>query len=265
MVLDRRSLAIALAACASTAATLPLAADPIPRDLWRSDPVAAERRVEPLRHKLLDLSDDPAGLSADEAASLTLRKAELLFEIAQVDHLVALNDRRDCLARAAQRRNEPNCPDLPTPDFAAASDAYLDFLTRHPDHPQADLALFHLGWGLMAMGRDRRAANVLEHLLSHHRGSRFIPDAHLIMAEFWFDRGMLQDARHSYEAVITRMGSPLLDYALYKLAWIHHLLDDHRHAVRMLEEVIALTRAEPDRQPILETLYRELEQMRAAR
>ena len=58
-------------------------------------------------------------------------------------------------------------------------------------------------------------------MITNHKGSRFIAQAYLAFADYYYGKNEIQNAVRLYQKVTEFKDSPVYAYALYKLAWCH--------------------------------------------
>jgi TolA-binding protein len=66
----------------------------------------------------------------------------------------------------------------------------------------------------------KEARAVYDELLKNYPSSKFVPEAHLAFADYYFAAGQLADAEARYKAVLKFPKARVYAYALYKLGWI---------------------------------------------
>src|SRR6185503_470770 len=90
--------------------------------------------------------------------------------------------------------------------------------------------------GFMASeeGRNEQALGRFNKILSWFPKSRFVPDAHMVRAEYEFTKDFpnYENAYQEYEEVLKYKDSPLYDIALFKSAWTLWRLGKSEEAAR---------------------------------
>jgi TolA-binding protein len=120
-----------------------------------------------------------------------------------------------------------------------AVESYLA-VVRHTGYARMDEALYRLAALLTSDNRHEPARELYLRLIREYPSSRYIPDAFLSFAQFYFEQGEVHAARKFYEKVVQFPKSPVFGYALYKRAWCDINLGDHRGALATFIEVIQL-------------------------
>lgn len=131
-----------------------------------------------------------------------------------------------------------------------AIETYAVLVQDHPTYRRMDEVLFSLAFGLEEMRQFDRARQVYHRLIKGYPQSRFIPNAYLSFAEYYFNEGGLegmQSAIRFYEKVreIPPESNPVYGYSIYKSAWASYNLEDYRAALQSFEDVVTFATANP--------------------
>ena len=210
------------------------------------DPAEVKRlqeKIRSLNQKQIDKIERILEKRPDHArkADMLFQKAELMYEVLNYDNLLKRAEWLKCLeAVADETLPEGSCKE-PVADYSTALDVYKSVLQQFPDYPRLDEVIFRLGDGLMKAEKKKEAVSFLTRLVKNYPQSKYIPDSHLQIAEFWFEQNLLTPAKLSYEAVLEFKGTPLYNYALYKLAWVLYNQKEYRAAVDTFKSVIEQT------------------------
>jgi tetratricopeptide (TPR) repeat protein len=114
--------------------------------------------------------------------------------------------------------------------------------SRFPRYERMDEVLFRLAWVLAAAKKEGEAREVLLRLIKDHPSSRYIPDAYLAFADFYFDQGQMDAALKFYEKVAEFPKSNVYAYAVYKKGWCQVNLGALADALATFVGVVRLTR-----------------------
>jgi TolA-binding protein len=116
----------------------------------------------------------------------------------------------------AEGRSEP-----PNPDYSTARRRFQRVLKEHKSYSDYDLALYVDGVLAQEEGRAEQALHRFNLILAWCPDSRFVPDAHMIRAEYEFTKASpdYATALAEYEKVLSFEGTELHDLALFKSAW----------------------------------------------
>ncbi len=152
----------------------------------------------------------------------------------------------------------------------------------HRDYKNRDEVLFRLAFMIEEQAADDRLRNeikgnpvpsaeerrlreqarrVYRELIKNYPNSRYIPNAYLSFAEYYFQEGDMDTALQFYERVAQYEDSEVYGYALYKMAWCYINLQEDREAVAQFVRVIQYADANPDARigrPLARQARREL-------
>src|SRR5690606_23659223 len=119
-------------------------------------------------------------------------------------------------ARPVETRGEP-----PNPDYSQARRRFLTVLKQYKTYPDYDLALYVDGFLAQEEGKFAESLGRFNKILAWFPQSRFVPDAHMVRAEYEFTKELpnYQVAYQEYEQVLKYKDSDLHDLALFKSAW----------------------------------------------
>jgi len=105
-------------------------------------------------------------------------------------------------------------------------------------YKRMDEVLFNLGDMLNKAGRLDKARVFFGRLIRNYPQSKYIPDAYLSFAEFYFNDGRVEEALKLYQQVGKYPDSPIYGYAVYKQGWCWLNLKDPRRALEKFVKVI---------------------------
>ncbi len=199
---------------------------------------------------------------------ILLRLAESYFELQQT--LTAqVRSFDDPIFQACDRqKNANNCRQQRQAQTAAeeslkgaredAIRTYATLVQDHPNYRRMDEVLFSLGFALEEMRQFDRARQVYFRLIKGFPQSKFIPNAYLSFAEYFFGEGEMDNALQFYQKVteIPAERNPVFGYAVYKQAWAYYNKEDFRAALQKFVETIEFAVANPDARDV-ENLARQ--------
>lgn len=166
------------------------------------------------------------------------QKAELLWELRNWEYIRERSKYNQCLDAAGKGTvDEKSCQE-PTPDYSEAQAIYKEILQQSPGYERLDEVIFRLGQGLIEANKGAEAVTYLQRLVQNYPNSRYLPDAHLALGEFFFEREMLGLAKDNYTAVLKYKDNRLFDFALYKLGWVQYNLQEYRDSVTSFQTVV---------------------------
>jgi tetratricopeptide (TPR) repeat protein len=169
-----------------------------------------------LRHEATGLllkfvEETPKG--ASDMPEALLRLGELEWENARDQFLVEF---KKWEATPAESKGP-----TPEPDYKKPRERFLTVLREYKTYREYDLALYVDGFLATEMGKNEDALDRFSKILKWFPKSRFVPDAHMVRAEYEFlkDAPDYQNAYREYEEVLKFKKSELYDIALFKSAW----------------------------------------------
>ncbi|MEO6603499.1 MAG: tetratricopeptide repeat protein [Polyangiaceae bacterium] len=153
--------------------------------------------------------------SSNEMPEALLRMGELEWE-----------DSRDKFLQDFQKWEalppEPRAEkDPPTPNYEKARRRFLRVLKNYKSFNQYDLALYVDGFLANEEAKFDESLSRFNKIIEWFPNSRFIPDAHMVRAEYEFTKESpnYETAFNEYEQVLKYKDSELYDLAMFKSAW----------------------------------------------
>ncbi len=184
-------------------------------------------------NKLID--GDPYAKTRD---AWMFQKAELLWELRNWEYLRERADYNKCLGAAdAGDIDESKCVE-PTPNYSEAYSVYEQVLQQYPKYDRLDEVLYRLAVGYIKSGQGAKGVTMLTQLVKNYPNSRYKPEAHLAIAEQYFEKNLFTIAKTNYDEVLKFSDYSFYDYALYKLAWTHYNMQEYRVAIDTFKKVV---------------------------
>lgn len=195
--------------------------------------------------------------SDQRRADVLLRLAENYFELTQATNAelrelddplheacTVNQDQRRC---AAVRQEQRSIRERLAKVREANNKTLATLVTDHPDYPKMDEVLFSLGFSLEEMKQFDKARRVYRQLIQHWPQSRFIPNAYLSFAEYYFQQGDMGAAQQFYAKVTETPPeqNKVYGYAVYKQAWCHYNLEDYRASLQSFVQTITFGQQHP--------------------
>ncbi|MEO8905284.1 MAG: tetratricopeptide repeat protein [Polyangiaceae bacterium] len=170
-------------------------------------------RVEAMGLLSKFIDESPEGSS--EMPEALLRMGELEWEDAR-DTFLEHFQKWEALPPEQRAEKEP-----PTPNYEKSRARFLRVLKNYKSFPQYDLALYVDGFLANEEGKFGDSLGRFNKIIEWFPHSRFIPDAHMVRAEYEFtkDAPNYETAFNEYEQVLKYKDSELYDLALFKSAW----------------------------------------------
>jgi len=97
-------------------------------------------------------------------------------------------------------------------------------LTANPkfrNYPNMDQALFYYAFTLQGAKYIGEARTVYKTLIKNYPKSKYIPEAYLAFADYFFNENQLANAEKFYDKVLEFPKSPVYAYAMYKKGWVY--------------------------------------------
>jgi TolA-binding protein len=110
------------------------------------------------------------------------------------------------------------------------------------NYPKMDMALFYYGYTLQSGKYMKEARIVYDKLLKNYPSSKYVPEAHLAFADYFFESGQLDDAEARYRMVLKFPKSYAYWYAMYKMGWIQLNKQRFQEALETFFQVATATR-----------------------
>jgi tetratricopeptide (TPR) repeat protein len=110
------------------------------------------------------------------------------------------------------------------------------------NYPKMDMALFYYGYTLQGGKYMKEARTVYDKLLKNYPSSKYVPEAHLAFADYFFEIGQLDDAEARYRMVLKFPKSSAYWYAMYKMGWIDLNKQRFQDALETFFQVAQATR-----------------------
>ena len=163
-----------------------------------------------------------------------LRLAELRWELARGEYLLAYN--------AWQLVPEANRGPEPIISYGPAIALYDRILTQHRGFDRYDFVIYMKAYALTETNDVEGALTLYRQILREFPESRFVPDAHMALAESSFAAMDYAAALPEFEAVMRYPDSDLVDMALFKSAWCLWRMNNTQEAATRFGASARLTR-----------------------
>jgi tetratricopeptide (TPR) repeat protein len=124
---------------------------------------------------------------------------------------------------------------------------YATLVRDHPNFERMDEVLFSLAFALDEQKQFDKARTVYRRLIKEHPKSRFVPNAYLSFAEFYFNDGDMAAAAKFYGKVLDfpPKQNSVYGYALYKLAWVQYNRERYQASLQAFVDVLDFARSNP--------------------
>jgi tetratricopeptide (TPR) repeat protein len=170
-------------------------------------------RVEAMGLLSKFIDESPEG--SNEMPEALLRMGELEWEDAR-DTFLDRFQKWEALPPEQRTEKDP-----PIPNYDKPRARFLRVLKNYKSFPQYDLALYVDGFLANEEAKFAESLGRFNKIIEWFPNSRFIPDAHMVRAEYEFtkDAPNYETAFNEYEEVLKYKDSELYDLALFKSAW----------------------------------------------
>jgi len=175
---------------------------------------------------------------SEQKPEMMFQKAELLWELRNWEYLRERAKYNQCLEAAGKGTVDDKSCTEPAPDYVEAQVIYKEILQQYPAYERLDEVIYRLGRGLIDAKKGAEAVSYLQRLVQNYPNSKYLPDAHLALGEFFFEKEMLGAAQDSYGSVLKYKDPRLNDYAMYKLGWVLFNLSEYRESVNTFKAVV---------------------------
>jgi cellulose synthase operon protein C len=211
----------------------PLLAKKIDERIQRNIEATKALRVE--AHGLLEKFIAESPEDSTELPEALVRIGELEWEDSRDKFLT---DFKAWEKQPPDTRGEP-----PLQDYSRPRARFTRVLKHFKSFPEYDLALYIDGFLANEENKPDEALGRFNKILEWFPNSRFVPDAHMMRAEYEFtkDSPNYQHAYDEYEEVLKFKESELYDIALFKSAWTLWRLGRTQEAARRFLQVFQAT------------------------
>lgn len=137
-------------------------------------------------------------------------------------------------------------PKEPVEDQKVAIDHYRQVLLENPNYKRLDQVTYFLGRASIESGKAKKDRQLqldgekyLKDVVTKYATSKFVPESHLTLAEYYFEKDSLFYAKTNYEAIIQKFKNHgMFNYALYKLGWVYFNLAEFDKTIETFHNVI---------------------------
>lgn len=121
---------------------------------------------------------------------------------------------------------------------------YRIILQNYPQYQRADEAMFYLGSALQDTGEKDDAAKTFNDLVRTYPESGYVPDAYVLIGEYYFDQNNAYKALLAYQKAARYKDSPKYAFAMYKLAWCYYNVGEYGKGIDTMKAVVAFSMAD---------------------
>jgi tetratricopeptide (TPR) repeat protein len=203
--------------------------------------MAAQKRLESIR-RLKELLSK--GVQGETKAEMMLRLADLYF---QQGRYLYLNEMAEFDKAYDICFNTDGCElQRLQPDNAVSRTwqeksikLYEGILRNFTRYSRADQATFYLGAAHQDLGRLDEAIGSFKRLVKLYPQSSFVPDAFVLIGEYYFDKNNAYQALRAYQKATQYKDSEKYPFAMYKLGWCFYNVGDYGKAIDTMKAVVS--------------------------
>ena len=215
--------------------------------MWTPEKKKAEaKKSEARKNKiksLLELVNDP---SYPNKADAYFRLAETHWEEAKYEYFIA-REKYDAAYQCFEEKRCTEEPVDPVEDYSVSIDFYRKVLLADPNYKRLDQVTYYLGRAAVEAGKgkqdrqlEKEGEKYLQDVVQKFPDSPHVPESHLTLAEYYFDKDSLYYAKSNYEKIIQNFPNHgMFNYALYKLGWVYFNLAEFEKTIETFKKVIA--------------------------
>lgn len=123
---------------------------------------------------------------------------------------------------------------------------YEWFLRDFPKDEKVDQALFFLGYNYYELNELAQGTNYYKRLTKEYPRSSYVTEANFALAEFYFENEKWKDAKTYYREVLRNRRHRLFTFSMYKSAWCEYRLGGTAQALKMMENLVRMDKAQTE-------------------
>lgn len=178
---------------------------------------------------------------------LYLRLAELYIEKSRLVYLLRKSRQTDKASALDQLESNTL--------KKQAIELYQRILDHFPAFADRDKVYFFMAHEYGELGRLEDMVKQYRRLIAHHKDSQYVPEAYLLLGDYFFSKQNLRLAIKHYQAVLNYPDSSASIIAHYKLGWCYVNDADYKQALKLFEA--AVSTSEEDKEIDIDT-YRHV-------
>ncbi len=119
-----------------------------------------------------------------------------------------------------------------------AIEIYQRILDQYPEYPDRDKVWFFMAHEQRELSNIDEMVKCYKALIKDHPKSNYIPEAYLLLGDYYFAQQELELSTDHYKKVLEYPKSPAIAIARYKLAWCYINTVDYEKAIKLFEEAV---------------------------
>jgi tetratricopeptide (TPR) repeat protein len=171
------------------------------------------------------------------------RQRDLGFQARGLDQKVFEAQQAKNTSQAAQLKNKQQQYEKAAEKLALEAVKSYVAASKYPKYNRMDEVLFRLAYLLQMIKKEDQAREFFHRLIKDYPQSKYVPNAYLSFAEFYFQKGEMENAGKFYEKVTQFTSSSVFGFALYKKGWVEINLGNFKSALEIFVRVIELCKA----------------------
>ncbi len=173
-------------------------------------------------------------------------KQQRFWRLKSAELAIAADNQKTAAAKNKAKQDSTNAANKAKDYLLKAVKTYKGLTDNDAfrNYPKMDMALFYYGYTLQGGKYMKEARAVYDKLLKNYPNSKYVPEAHLAFADYYFESNQLADAEARYKMVLKFPKSSAFQYAKYKLGWIHLNLSRFQEALEAFFEVAQATKGD---------------------
>ena len=169
---------------------------------------------------------------------LYLRLAELYIEKSRIVYLLRKSRQSD----AAGAINQLESNTLKN----QAIELYQRILDHFPDFAERDKVYFFMAHEYGELGQLEDMVKQYRNLIARHKDSQYVPEAYLLLGDYFFSKQNLPLAQKHYQAVLNYPDSSASIIARYKLGWCYVNAADYKQALKLFEASVTTSKGDKE-------------------
>ncbi|WP_428267477.1 tetratricopeptide repeat protein [Haliangium sp.] len=217
------------------------------------DIIALQGKVRNIRNEQIqqfELLIEDTDIDDPERPDLMFRLAELHAQIQRYWRFQAMEVMGE-IDRAKSKREQSELQEKRKRYEGASKKALISAIKvykeiveepRYRNYKRMDEAIFYYAYMLQAANYMDESRKILAKLIKDYPDSKYIPEAYLVFADYYFSQNSLANAENFYDKVLKFPESRVYNFALYKKGWVYLNLDRARDALETFYQVAQRTR-----------------------
>jgi tetratricopeptide (TPR) repeat protein len=161
---------------------------------------------------------------------LYLRLAELYIEKSRIVFLLCKSQQSG--KKTALNQLESNSLKKQAIEF------YQRILDHFPKFADRDKVYFFMAHEYGELGQLEDMVKQYRNLIAKHKDSQYVPEAYLLLGDYFFSKQNLSQAQAHYQAVLKYPDSSASIIARYKLGWCYINIADYKNALKLFEKAV---------------------------